>query len=95
MHDSEQDSWAWVTASRKLSSGPCELIGAFATAAAAVGSATLYNGENTRGELIIILEANTNVTNPFAPAKPIYCRRGLYVAKSANLTGVLVQWKDL
>ena len=93
--ESKEYSWKWVTADELLSHGACEVLHAFLTSAAAAGTATLYDGENTSGVIIAILEATTNISQQIHFSKPVYCRRGLYVDVDSNVTGIFVQWREL
>lgn len=93
--DSQEYSWAWVTADQLLSRGPCELVSAYLVVSAASTDTHLYDGENTSGDLIATLESAAVTGHPFAPLVPIYCRRGLYVDIGTSVTGCLVQWREL
>lgn len=93
--ESKQYSWAWVTADRLLSHGPCELLQAHLVVSGGNGTVTLYDGENTSGDIILKMQAAAKTGLQFHPKEPIYCRRGLYVGSSASLTGVFVQWREL
>lgn len=93
--DSREYSWRWITASRLLSHGPCELVGITQTSADGVSDVTFYDGESTSGDQIFTLEALQNRSCVVNFTTPIYCRRGLYVDFGSNLTGVLVQWRQL
>lgn len=93
---SEKYSWAWVTADRLLSTGPCELVYAQAVSdGGEIKDTWLYDGANTRGEKIINLQRGTSGNITLSPKVPIYCRRGLYVDIGNNTEGVLVQWREL
>lgn len=93
--NSEEYSWAWVTADRVLSTGPCELVSAHLVVSAASTDTHLYDGKDTRGDKIVTLEAAAATGHPFKPRVPVYCRRGLYVDVGTNVTGVFVQWREL
>ena len=93
--ESKEISWAWVTADRLLSHGPCELLYAHLVVSAADAVSYLYDGENTGGDKIVTLESAAITGLNFNPPKPIYCRRGLYVDKGTNVTGIFVQWREL
>lgn len=93
--DSKEISWAWVTADRLLSHGPCELLHAHLVVSSANGRARLYDGENTSGDEIIRLTSAAKTGLQFHPKEPIYCRRGLYVGDTSHLEGVFVQWREL
>ena len=93
--ESKKYSWKWLTADELLSHGPCELVFAMLTSASAAATATLYNGENTTGQVIVVLEATTNISQQIHVPQGIYCERGLYVDVDSNATGILVQWREL
>lgn len=93
--ESKEYSWAWITASRLLSHGPCELVYIMLTSAANAATATIYDGESTSGDTVAILEATTNISQQMHFSTPVYCRKGLYVAIDANATGAFVQWREL
>lgn len=95
MVESKKYSWAWVTASRLLSHGACELCCFMLTATTDFGTVNIYDGENTNGDLIAIVECLANRSQMFCPKFPIYCRRGLYIERVANVFGAFVQWREL
>lgn len=95
MEESKEYSWAWVTADRLLSLGPCELVSIAQTSSGNTSDVTYYDGENTTGDIILIMEALANRTAQFCPHVPIYCRRGLYVDIGNNVTGCFVMWREL
>lgn len=88
-------SWEWVTADKKLSDGPCELIGADLVVSAASTDTHLYNGRNTSGRKVITLESAVVTNMPWNPNAPVYCDGGLYIDIGTSVTGVLVRWRDL
>jgi hypothetical protein len=93
--DSKEYSWAWVTGDRLLSHGPCELLYAYLVVSAASTDSSLYDGENTTGDLIVTLKAAAVTGHPFKPKEPIYCRKGLYVDVGTSVSGIFVQWREL
>ena len=93
--DSKEYSWAWVTADRLLSAGPCELVSAYLVVSAGSTDTHLYDGENTSGNKVVTLESAAVTGHPFKPPTPIYCRRGLYVDIGTNVTGCFIQWREL
>jgi len=93
--ESKAYSWKWVIADELLSLGPCELTYAHLVVSSGDGHATLYNGENTTGQKIIIMESATKTGLQFHPREPIYCSVGLYVGDTSHLEGVFVQWREL
>lgn len=95
MPDSKELSWAWVTADQLLSHGPCELLFAYLVVSAGSTDTHLYDGEGALGDKIVTLESAAVTGQPFKPPEPIYCRRGLYVDVGTNVTGILVQWREL
>ncbi len=96
MRESKEYSWAWVTADRLLSHGPCELLYAkLVPSSSATATATIYDGENTNGDIIVAFRTATSRQADCRPARPVYCRRGIYVDAIANVLGVFVQWREL
>jgi hypothetical protein len=94
--DSKEYSWKWVTTDELLSHGPCELLFAMLSCGAAASYVTLYDGENTLGTPIVTIKTNAAISQQLHLTAPIYCRKGLYVdVYDTNVTGVLVQWREL
>jgi len=92
--DSKEYSWKWITASELLSRSACDLIDAHLVPdAAGTSTAEYYNGEDDNGELIIKTRIAASQHCDLHPTVPIYCRRGLYVKVTANVRGILVQWR--
>ncbi|GAH63874.1 unnamed protein product [marine sediment metagenome] len=91
--DSKEYAWKWVTESELLCPSACDLCFALLTSPDDISDCTLYDGENNLGRTIALLEGSANRSFPFLPAKPIYCRRGLYVEKGTRMKGVLIQWR--
>lgn len=90
--DSEKYSWAWVTADRQLSTGPCELCAVVLTADGANCETILYDGIGTNGDIIAKVKALQNRSCAFNIHHHIYCRKGLYIDVDANTKGIFVQW---
>jgi hypothetical protein len=102
--ESKEYSWAWVTADRLLSHGPCELIYAYEVVTATSLDTHIYNGQNTSGEKVatlgitVVAGTDTIVAIPpaeFRPPVPVYCRLGLYIDKGTDVTGIFVMWREL
>ena len=85
----------WITAAEVLSAAPCELIYAYLTPSAASAKATIYDGMDTEGKVIAILEQQSVTSIPFDPPEPILCSQGLYVGSFTNVTGILVVYRPL
>ena len=92
---SKEYAWKWVTASRTLSHGPCEMCYAMITSAAAASTVTIYDGESATGDIIAVLEGPATISQQMHFMAPIFCNKGLYVALDQNVTGVLIQWREL
>lgn len=92
---SKEYAWRYVTADQVLSCGPCELLFAYLVVSAASTDSYLYDGDSDSGDLITPLVSATARGHPFSPKAPIYCRKGLYVDVGTNVTGILVQWREL
>lgn len=95
MDDSKEYSWARVMEDRLLSHGACELLYAYLDAGTADDYATIYDGENTSGEVITIVRSAAKNPRPFSPKVPVYCRRGLYIDLATATSVVFVQWREL
>ena len=101
--ESTEYSWAWVTEDRLLSHGPCELVYAYLRPSAVQDTATLYDGENTLGDIVAIMQgaygygtsAQKMESVPFSPPVPVYCRKGLFIDLGATDTRVFVLWREL
>ncbi len=94
--DSKEYSWKWVTANELLSKGSCELLYALHNPSAIASSTSaFYDGESTKGTKIVDFRVLSGAPVPFLPARPIYCRKGLYFQAGDSLFGVFVQWRDL
>ena len=91
--DSSLISRQWVTADARLCEKECELIFAYMLPSAANADVSLYDGENTSGDLIATLKEAAVSGHRFRPPVPIYCRKGLYVDVGSNVTGILVMWR--
>lgn len=93
--EAKEYSWKWITGDELLSHGRCELCLIVLTSSDGNGDVTLYDGENTNGRQICKFEGLANRSVPFGFHHHIYCRRGLYIDVGSNVTGLLVQWKEL
>lgn len=93
--ESKDYSWAWVTADRCLAKGSCELIYAQNVPTGATVTSILYDGTDANGQEIIGLNASSADNTTFNPPVPVYCKRGLYVARGTAVTGVFVMWRNL
>jgi len=94
--DSKEYSWKWVTADELLSHGPCELLYLhLIPSSAATSTATLYDGENTNGQIIVDIRIATSRACELEPPVPIYCRRGLYIDMKATIKGCFIMWREL
>ena len=94
--NSKEYSWKWVTQDELLSHGPCELLYAqLIPQSAATATSTLYDGENTKGDIISSFRTAESRPCEIDPPVPIYCRRGLYIDIAAQTKGIFVQWREL
>lgn len=94
--DSKEYSWKWLTASELLCRTACDLTYVLMTSLTdAATSITLRDGEDATGRVIAVIETLASRSFEFRPAKPIYCRRGLYYENNAVVAepGCLVQWR--
>ena len=96
MAEKSQDySWEYVIADKKLSDGPCELVYACLVPSASTTTSALYNGKSVSGAKIVDLKVATVDNFQFEPPVPIYCDGGLFVDVGTSVTGILVQWREL
>lgn len=93
--ESKKYSWAWVTANRQLSHGPCELMFAYMIPSGAEDSTILYNGTGITGDVITYMVSAFVLPQVFRPLEPVYCEKGLYVVKGSATTGIFVMWREL
>lgn len=92
--DSKEYAWKWIAADEVLSHTACDLVYALLTAKAGACAITLYDGQNTNGTIIAKVECPASRSFEFAPAKPVYCRRGLSALTfTDNVDGVFIQWR--
>lgn len=92
--ESQDYSWAWVTADQLVSHGPCDLIYAFCVPDDTEPEGYVYDGENTNGDKIFRFTGSSKRGIPFSPPIPIYCRRGLYIDIGKDIEGILIQWRE-
>lgn len=84
-----------LTASGMVTGLPCELICADAAPSAANAELAIYDGIDAAGTLIHTMFSSVKLNFLFAPIKPVKCEKGLYVALTANVTRVFVQYRNL
>jgi hypothetical protein len=92
---SKEYSWEFLTASRRLETGPCELVYANVVASATTPVAALYDGTDTTGKEIIPPASAAAGNIEFRPSRPVYCAKGLYVSITSAVTGIFVLWRKL
>jgi len=88
-------SWKFATVDMVLCNGPCELEYFNVAPSAGAAECALYNGVDTSGELIIPVYLAVQLNYEYNPNPPIYCSKGLFIDIGDNVTGVLVQWREL
>jgi len=96
MDGSSKDySWQYFTGSNVVATREAELVGVYLVPSAAAADVTIYNGQSNTGDIIAVVEEATKSTHEFEPPVPIYCRKGIYLVIGTNVTGCLVQWRNL
>ncbi len=93
--ESKDISWAWVTADRALSKQKCELIYAHVANTGATTDSVIYDGVDANGKKIVQLYNAAATGLNFNPPLPVFCENGLFVDVGSNITGILVQWRNL
>lgn len=81
-----------VTASGRLVDGPCWLHYARISKNGGGYQAALYDGADANGQLLANFHSTTQEVEEFSPARPVYCRQGLYVSRTAS-DALLVQFE--
>lgn len=92
---SSEYSWAWLTTSRKIADGPCELIMVSVVPSATTTTTIVYNGTDATGAEIVQFNITIVLNWDFKPQVPVYCDKGLYVTVGTAVTGVFVMWRKL
>ncbi len=92
---SPEYSWEYVTASKAVEKGHCELIYARLVVTAGSTNSALYDGTDTNGKKITDLKDAAITDLEFSPPVPVYCDRGIYVAVGTSVSGILVIWRTL
>lgn len=95
--ESIEYSWKWITASELLSKRACELCHILLTSDGTESYITIYDGENTKGDVVMIVRALGNRSTTIQLHHHVYCRRGLYIHFPGNtdhVTGVFIQWLE-
>lgn len=93
--DGRPYSHEWVTVSKQVTGGPCELVYAAINVGANNNYAFFYHGSSTNGVPIVKLFGATRSLHPFKPRAPVYCPAGFYVDLSSNVDGVFIQWREI
>lgn len=96
--ESKVYSWKWITASELLSLRACDLCHLILTGDGTECYVTIYDGENTSGQVVMVLRALGKASVTIVLHHHIYCRRGLYIHFPGNtdhVTGVFAQWLEL
>jgi len=93
--ENKEYSWAMLTASGMVTALPCELICIDAAPSAANAELAIYDGIDAAGTLIHTLFSSVRLNFLFAPIKPVECEKGIYIAFTANVTRVFVQYRNM
>ena len=90
--DAKEYDWKNVAAAELLCPSACDFIYAKFSPTETAGGVTIRNGENTNGEVLVIMLTAGAYNCEVSPRRPIYCRRGIYVDTITTGT-LLVQWR--
>lgn len=93
--DSREYSWDFITASRCLERGPCELVSVEVVPSATTTTTVIYDGTDATGKKIIQFNITIVLNWPFRPIVPLRCDKGIYVTVGSDVTGVFVHWRKL
>jgi len=91
--DAKEYAWKWVTAAELLCPSACDFLYAKVNPVDDTCNVTIYDGEDASGAIISVIDSQFVTNCELSPAKPIYCRRGLYVGTMTGCVGMLVQWR--
>lgn len=92
--ESKDWGWTWLTGDRLVVRGPCYLRKAKLTPDGSnAANATLYDGIDTRGDVIIVLRCGATGNDNVNWSVPVFLKQGLYADLSTNITGLHVQYK--
>jgi len=92
--DPRKWSWRYITTSQVLTTLPCEFTCLNICPSAAACQVEIYNGENASAPLVLPVYLAVQLNYEYSPKKAIFCNQGLFVALTANVTGVLIQWRE-
>lgn len=92
--ESKDYAWKWVTADECLTRKPSELLYVkFIPSSAATATATVYDGTDSSGTIVVAFRTAQSRQADFTPLKPAYCRGGIFIDSIANVKGIFVQWR--
>ena len=93
--ESEKYKWAWMTKDTLLYDDCCELLYVYAyNDSSNPATVTIYDGDNTHGDIVVVVYQPATGSEHFSPKEPVYCRSGLYVVLSSEVDGCFVQWRN-
>jgi len=85
--------WAYVTVDSILAEKACWLHWAYLVVSASTTDSALYDGHDTGGNKIVDLKSAVVTNHEFAPPKPLFCQKGLFVDVGSNVSGIFVQYE--
>jgi hypothetical protein len=93
MNHDKNVQWAYVTVDSSLADKACWLHWAYLVVSAGSTDSALYDGHDTNGAKITDLKSAAVTGHEFKPAKPIFCRQGLYVDVGTSVSGIFVEYE--
>jgi hypothetical protein len=92
---SKDYAWEFITSSRSVTKSKAEITYLNFVPSAATADAAIYNGQDANGKLVLSFLATVALNTEASPKKPIYCDKGIFIHIGSNITGLLIQWRDL
>ena len=86
-----------VAADALIARGPVLLHGVSVTGDDGTAIATVHNGSNENGTVLVTVSGASTITVGIDYSEPVYCERGIYVNLSGAATNqaVSVQWSPI
>jgi len=87
--------WVWAGSDAVICQVPCFIDKLVLTSdGVGAGTVTIYNGFSTTGGLRLIMSVLQNETRQINFTKSMYMPRGIYLAFSANISGLLIGYHE-
>lgn len=86
----------YLTGSGLITGKPAQLISILVRSnASGVGVATVYNGANTTGKILLDISALTSDSKKFSPPEPLQAENGIFVSFGTYVASATVVYKHI